>query len=160
MSWVTLTVLLVLGSYSCIPAGGQTCSLSGSYILARFIACKRYMYFFTIVNAAVQFTLSYTVTASAESVDGSTPAARVTWNTTLPPQCVASVRVEFRTSSTGPVVATYTTNNTSETEFIQTDLQCTTNYYIRVVVTGQLSDGSRPILNSRQVVVGGKRLYV
>ena len=97
---------------------------------------------------------------NAESVDGPTPAARVTWNTTVPPECVASVRVDFRTSSRGHVVATYTTNSTSQTEFIQTDLHCTTNYYIRVVVTGQLSDGSRPTLNSRQMVVGGKRSYV
>ena len=93
---------------------------------------------------------------NAESVDGPTPAAKVTWSTTIPPQCVASVRVDFRTGSqSGPVVATYTTNSTAETEVIQTGLRCTTNYYIRVVVTGQLSDGSRPTLNSRQVLVGG-----
>ena len=97
---------------------------------------------------------------NAEGVDHSTPAVRVTWNTTVPPQCVASVRVEFRTSSRGPVVATYTTNSTSQTEFIQTGLQCTTNYYITVVVNGQLPDGSHPTLNSRQMVVGGKRSYV
>ena len=36
----------------------------------------------------------------------------------------------------GPVVATYTTTNTSQTEIIQTGLQCATNYYIRVVVSG------------------------
>ena len=30
MSWVTLTVLLVLGSCNWTPASGQTCSLSGS----------------------------------------------------------------------------------------------------------------------------------
>ena len=89
-------------------------------------------------------------------MDGPTPAARVTWSTTVPPECVASVRVEFRTGSqSGPVVATYTTTNASQTEIIQTDLQCTTNYYITVVVTGQLSDGSRLTQSSRQVVVGG-----
>ena len=77
-----------------------------------------------------------TVNVSAECVGGSTPGVRVNWNTTLPPDCVTSVRVEFRNSSRGPVVATYTTTNTSQTEVIQTGLQCGTNYYIRVVVTG------------------------
>ena len=48
------------------------------------------------MHAAAQFGLS-TVTVSAESVDGPVPAARVTWNTTVPPECVASVWVEFRT---------------------------------------------------------------
>ena len=75
---------------------------------------------------------------SAESVNALTPGVRVTWNTTVPPECMTSVRVEFRTSSQGPVVTTYTTTNTSETEIIQTGLQCDTNYYIRVVVTGKL----------------------
>ena len=79
------------------------------------------------MHAAVQFLLNYNVTVNAESVDGSTPAARVTWRTTAPPECVASVRVEFRTGVRGPVVATYTTNSTSQTEFIQTDLQQQTN---------------------------------
>ena len=94
---------------------------------------------------------------SAENVKGfSTPAARVTWNTTVPPQCVTSVRVDFRTSSHGTAVATNTTTNTSQTEVIQTGLQCGTNYYINVVVTGATSDS--PTLSSRQVrvVVGGK----
>ena len=78
------------------------------------------------MHAAGQFTLS-TVTASAESVDGPTPTARVTWNTTVPPECVVSVRVEFRTSSHGPAVATYTTTNTSQTAVIRTGLQCGAN---------------------------------
>ena len=107
---------------------------------------------------ATQFSHS-NVTVSAESVDGPTLAAKVTWSTTIPPECVASVRVEFRTGShSGPVVATYTTTNTSETEIIQTGLQCATYYYIRMVVTGQLSDGRRPTKSSRalQVLVGGK----
>ena len=86
-------------------------------------------------------------------MDGSTPAARVTWNTTVPPECVTSVRVEFRTSGLGPVVATYTTTNTSQTEVIQTGLQCGTNYYINVVVTGVTSDGVRPTASSRQVQI-------
>ena len=110
---------------------------------------------------AGQFLLSnrYTVTVMAESVDGPTPAVRVTWSTSAP-QCVASVRVEFRTSRRGPVVATYTTNSTSQTELIQTDLQCGTKYYITVVVTGQTSDSQSPTLSSRQVVVEGKISYV
>ena len=93
---------------------------------------------------------------SAESVGGSTPGARVTWSTTLPPECVTSVRVEFRNSTHGSVVATYTTTNTSQTEVIQTGLQCATNYYIAVVVTGETSDGLHLRLSSRQVLVGGK----
>ena len=111
------------------------------------------------IATAAQFSSS-TVTASAENVDGPTPAARVNWNTTAPPQCVTSVRVEFRTSTVGPVVATNTTTNTSQTEVIQTGLQCTTNYYITVVVTGATSDGVQVTVNSRQVqvLVGGKEI--
>ena len=67
---------------------------------------------------------------------GSTPGARVTWSTTVPPECVASVTVEFRTSISGRVVRSYTITDTSETEVIQTGLQCDTVYTIRVVVTG------------------------
>ena len=111
------------------------------------------------MHAAAQFTLP-TVTVSAESVDGSTPAARVTWNTTVPPECVASVTVQFRTSRYGPVVATYTTTNTSQTEIIQTGLQCAAFYYIRVVITGVTSDGERVTQSSNQVqvLVGGKEI--
>ena len=117
------------------------------------------MYVFTIVNAAIQFSLS-NVTVSAETVDGPTPAVRVTWSTTAPPQCMASVRVQFRTGRTRPVVTNYTTTNTSQTEVIQTGLQCATYYYIRVVVTGAASDGLHPTLRSRpvQVFVGGKEI--
>ena len=106
--------------------------------------------------AATQFSMS-TVTVSAESVDGSTPAARVTWSTTASPECVTSVRVEFRTSSPGSVVATYTTTNTSVTEVIQTGLQCGTNYYITVVVTGKSnSDSINPSAHKTvQVLIGG-----
>ena len=103
-----------------------------------------------------QFTLT-TVTVSAESVDGPTPAARVTWSTTAPPECVASVRVEFRAlRQSGLVTPTYTTNDTSGTAVIQTGLRCDTNYYISVVVTGV--DSATTTLNSRQVqvFVGGK----
>ena len=88
-----------------------------------------------------------------------TPGVRVTWNTTLPPECVASVRVEFRTSRDirDPVVASNTTTNTSQTVVIQTGLQCGTYYYIRVLVTGKLP--GMPITSSYgpdvQVLVGG-----
>jgi len=39
------------------------------------------------MHAAADFSL-YTVTASAERVDVSTPGGRVTWNTTVPPECM------------------------------------------------------------------------
>ena len=113
------------------------------------------------MHAAAQFIVSSTVTVSAESVDGPTPTARVTWNTTVLPECVTSVRVEFRTEShSGPVVATNTTTNASQTEIIQTGLQCDTNHYITVVVTSATSDGARVTLSSRpvQVFVGGKQI--
>ena len=93
---------------------------------------------------------------------GSTPRVRVTWNTTLPPECVTSVRVELRRSSHGPVVTTYTTANTSQTEIIQTGLQCATNYYTRVVVTGKIRppNATTQMLSPRHsdvlVLVGGK----
>ena len=98
---------------------------------------------------------------NAESVGGSTPGARVTWNTTLPPECLTSVRVEFRTTNLGPVVANYTTANTSQTVVIQTGLQCATNYYTRVVVTGEIRPPSgtqmlSPRHSDVQVLVGGK----
>ena len=96
---------------------------------------------------------------------GSTPGVRVTWNTTVPPECVTSVRVEFRTSShDGPAVATYTTTNTSQTEINQTGFRCVTNYYITVMVTGEIRTPggmtATPTLSPRhpevQVLVGGK----
>ena len=111
------------------------------------------------MHAAANLT-SYTVTVSAESVDGSTPAARVTWSTAVPPECVTSVTVEFRTDRLGEVVANYTNTNTSQTEVIQTGLQCATYYYIRVVATGETSDGERVTQSSNQVqvLVGGKEI--
>ena len=112
---------------------------------------------FPIIHPAGQFTQS-AVTVNAESVDGPTPAARVTWNSTIPPQCVASVRVEFRTSSTGPVVASNTTNDTSQTEIIQSGLECATNYHISVVVAGQPSGTLSGLV--LQVFVGGKDLEI
>ena len=116
------------------------------------------------IHAVTQFYF-YTVNVSAESVGGSTPGARVIWNTTVTPECVTSVRVEFRTSGLrGPVAANYTTTNTSQTEVIQTGLQCGTNYYIRVVLTGEVRPPGRmtatPMLSPRhpdvKIFVGGK----
>ena len=97
---------------------------------------------------------------NAESVDGPTPAVRVTWSTTVPPECVTSVRVEFRTSSRGLVVATNTTTNTSQTEVIQTGLRCSTNYYITVIVTGQKVNHLDPRLSgsAARVLVGGNKI--
>ena len=119
--------------------------------------------FSTFMHAVSQFDFRNVKILSAESMGGSTPGVRVTWSTTVPPECVAVVRVEFRTSSSrGPVVATYNTTNTSQTEVIQTGLRCNTNYYIRVVVTGKLRPpGGMPatrMLSPRsdvQVLVGG-----
>ena len=62
--------------------------------------------------------------------------------------------VEFRTSNLGPVVAAYTTTNMSQTEVIQTGLQCATNYYTRVVVTGG-PGGTQMLSSDVQVLVGG-----
>ena len=97
---------------------------------------------------------------NAEGVDHSTPAVRVTWRTTVPPECVASVRVDFRTGShSGDLVATYGTINTSQTEFIQIGLQCITYYYVSVVVTGATSSDIRWSLNSRSVQVFTGEIY-
>ena len=112
------------------------------------------------MHEAAQFSLA-TITMNAESVDGLTPGARVTWSTTIPSECVASLRVDFRTQShSGALVATYNTTNTSQTEVIQTDLQCTTNYFITVVFTGVILNGIRPTLSSSpfQVLIGGKEI--
>ena len=110
------------------------------------------------MHAAGQFILSSTVTVSAESVGGPTPAVRVTWSTTVPPECVTSVTVEFRNNSLRDVVVNYTTTNTSGTAVIQTGLQCATNYYITVNVTGATSDGQHPTVTGRLILVftGGK----
>ena len=121
-----------------------------------------YGYFYTCSHSVSLFHFS-TVNVSAERVGGSTPGARVTWNTTVPPECVTSVRVEFRTSNLGPVVANYTATTTSQPEVIQTGLQCATSYYIRVLVTGEVRPPggmtATPTLSSRsdvQIFVGGK----
>ena len=117
---------------------------------------------FSLMHVVVQFHSS-TVNVSAESVGGSTPGVRVTWTTTLPPECVTSVRVEFRTNSRS-VVATYNTTNRSQTEVIQTGLQCGASYYIRVVVTGETTPPSgiqmlSPIHPDVQVLVGGNETW-
>ena len=82
----------------------------------------------------------------------------MTWNTTAPPECVAFVRVDFRRSTHGSVVTTYTTTNTSGTQFIQSPLQCTTEYYVRVIVIGESQRLGGIQLQSiqKRVVVGGK----
>ena len=100
-------------------------------------------------------------------MSGSTPGVRVTWNTTISPESVSSVTVEFRTSNHGTVVANYTTTNTShvQTVVIQTGLQCRTKYYVRVSVTAEVrrSSGGTPTTHTLsprhadvQVFVGGK----
>ena len=106
--------------------------------------------------------LSFNVTARAESVGGSTPGVRVTWNTTLPPECVTSVTVNFRTTTNRVLVASYTTTST-QTEIIQTGLRCATSYYIRVVVSGKPRYQGVPVeqflLSNRvRVFVGGKEI--
>ena len=113
-------------------------------------------------HADAQFLSSH-LTVRAESVGGSTPGARVTWNTALPPECVTSVSVNFRTTTNRRLVAANTTTNTSQTEVIQTGLQCATSYNIRVVVTGEPTYLGVPIdqilsSNQVQVFIGGKEI--
>ena len=87
----------------------------------------------------------------------STPAVRVTWSTNAPPECVASVRIVFRPSPAGSVVTSYTTNNTSGTQVIQSPLQCATEYYVRVLVVAvQILGGVHQPSIQERVVVGGK----
>ena len=125
--------------------------------------CSCFVFTSAVMHTVTPFHF-FTVTVRAESVSGSTPGIRVTWTTTVPSECVASVTVKFKNSSDGPVVATYTTTNTSQTEVIQTGLQCATNYYIRVVVTGDIRPQggmpATPMLSPShsdvQVLVGGK----
>ena len=112
---------------------------------------------FTLADA--QFRSS-NLTVHAESVGGSTPGARVTWSTTLPAECVTSVSVNFRTTTNGVLVATNTTTNTSQTEIIQTGLQCGTNYNVRVFITGKPRYQGVPIdqlllSNQVRVFIGG-----
>ena len=94
---------------------------------------------------------------SAESVNGSTPGARVTWNTTAPPECVAAVRVVFRSSRYGSEVTSYTTTNTSGTHIIQSPLECATEYYVRVFVIAESRLGGVQLQSIQErVAVGGK----
>ena len=120
--------------------------------------------FITTTHTAAEFSL-HTVAVSAESVtvgtenmNSSTHGARVMWRTTIPPECVASVSVEFRTSSRGSVVATNSTTNKSQTELIQTGLQHGRIYYINVILTGNIPDSGHATLRSRQeqVCIAGK----
>ena len=98
---------------------------------------------------------SYGVTVSAESVGGSSPGVRVTWNTALPPECVTSVRVNFHDIKTGILVAFNASISTSENTVIQTGLHCATNYIITVKVSGP---DNFLRFGTVQVLVGGKNL--
>ena len=114
---------------------------------------KRYIYIYTF--AAFNFA-SYPVTLSAENVNESTPAVRVTWRTAVPPECVASVRVVFKRSGRGSVTS-YTTTNTSGTQVIQSPLQCATEYNVQVFVAAvQRLGGLQKRSMQKRVVVGGK----
>ena len=111
-------------------------------------------------HADTQFR-SRGLTASDASVGGSTPGVRVTWNTALPPECVTSVTVNFRTTTNGKLVASYTTTNTSQTEIIKIGLQCGTSYNTQVVVTGKPTYQGVPhvqmlLSNKVQVLTGGR----
>ena len=82
-------------------------------------------------HADAQFRSS-NLTVRAESVGGSTPGARITWSTTLPPECVTSVSVNFRNTVNGRLEAINSTTNSSQTEIIQTGfsvLQATTSQW-------------------------------
>ena len=114
------------------------------------------------MHADAQFRSS-NFTVRAESVGGSTPGARVTWSTTLPPECVTSVRVVFRTTTNRVLVAANTTTNASQTEVIQTSLQCGSNYFVRVLVSGKPKYQGVPIdqflsSNQVQVFIGGTEI--
>ena len=69
------------------------------------------------------------------------------------------VAVNFRNKSR-VLIATDTTTNTSQTEFIQTGLQCATVYTITVVIAGETRDlGYSLQYGTVQILVGGKQLY-
>ena len=82
----------------------------------------------------------------------------MTWSTTASPQCVVSVRVEFRSSAFGPLVVSYTTTNTLGTQVTHSPLQCATEYYVRVFViaVSQRLSGIQLQSGQKQVVVGGE----
>ena len=75
---------------------------------------------------------------------------------------MTSVRVVFRRSTHGAEVTSYTTTNTSGTQVIQSPLQCGTEYYVRVFVTGvqRLGGVQRGSIQKRVVVGGKKRVCV
>ena len=115
-------------------------------------------------HADAQFRSS-NLTVRTESVGGLTPGVRVTWRTTLPPGCVTSVSVNFRATTNGVLVAANTTTNTSQTEVIQTGLQCGTSYNIRVVVSGEPLNQGIPKLqllfsSQVQMFIKGKKNWV
>ena len=119
-------------------------------------------YLMIFTHADAQFRSS-NLTVRAESVGGSTPGAEVAWSTTLPPECVVSVAVNFRTTTDGVLAATNITTNTSQTEVIQTGLQCGTSYYTRVVITGEPTYQGVPLeqllfSSQVQVFIGGKEI--
>ena len=127
--------------------------------IATIFICLRRLIF---MHTESQY-LSFIVTARAESVGGSTPGVRVTWNTTVPTQCVTSVTVNFRAAANGVLVATNTTTNMSQTEIIQTGLRCGTSYYIRAIVVGEpryqgVSVEQVLISTQVQVLIGGKEI--
>ena len=50
------------------------------------------------------------------------------------------MRVDFRTSSMGPVVAHYISTKSSRTAVIQTGLRCGADYYVTMIITGKPRD--------------------
>ena len=125
-------------------------------------SCHLYLPEMIFTHADARFR-SFSLTVSTESVGGSTPGVRVTWSTALPPECVTSVTVNFRNTTSGVLAATNTTTNTSQTEIIQTGLQCGASYNTRVVVTGKPRYQGIPLeqhllSNQVQVFIGGKEI--
>ena len=158
-----LLSLVLLVFSSCILVGGQNCSLTGTRQL-RDDARSYHFYLPKMIftHADAQFLSSY-LTVRAENVNGTTSGVRVTWSTTIPPECVIAVVVNFRTTPSERLAAAYTTTNTSQTEVIQTGLKCGTNYYITVLVRGKPRYQGVPIdqflsSNQVQVSIGGKEI--
>ena len=158
-------VLLVLSC--CMSVGGQRCSLTTGIATRELTlantylsdVCNYFVFTSTFMHAVTGFHFC-TVTASAESVGGSTPGVRVAWSTTVPRGGIKSVRVEFRKDN---VVADYKIINASQTEVIQTGLCCGINYHVRVIVTGEIrfTNGSSVTamlsgVSDAPVLLGGK----
>ena len=109
------------------------------------------------MHAVTQFHF-FNVTVSAESVGGSSPGARVTWNTTVPPECVKSVRVEFRLSSHDGTLAIrylYQPNHTLPCIKALADCDKANNYPLTTDMAGELSLLVALVLSSC-MLVGGK----